>query len=133
MVLAGKTISSAVLETRKRVLTQEAFLDAVGRARKAKGGTGSTLMVDGLPPFLAAENLKPFISDELRGATTPIRFRSLTGLSACGLPGCLLHLVQDALASPDDFDGCGCRNDSRRWRYWLRGWPRRCRWGRRRP
>lgn len=93
LVLGNRTILSAVLETRKRVLTQEAFLDAVGRAKKAKGGTGSSLMVDGLPPFLAAENLKPFISDELRGATTPIVFRSLTGQKAFGYDAMLLPMV----------------------------------------
>jgi hypothetical protein len=32
--------------------------------------------VDGMPPFLAADNLKRFISDELRQSTTPIFFRN---------------------------------------------------------
>lgn len=43
------------------MLTQETFLQAIGRAAKAKAGTGSVGLVDGLPPFLAAQNLKPFI------------------------------------------------------------------------
>ncbi len=38
-------------------------------ARRAECGS---FLVDGLPPFLAAENLKPFISDELRPSTTPL-------------------------------------------------------------
>jgi hypothetical protein len=59
------------------VLTQESFLSAIGRARKAKAGTGSTQLVDGLPPFLAASNLRPFISDELRQSTTPEVFARL--------------------------------------------------------
>jgi hypothetical protein len=53
-------------------LTQESFLAAIGRAAKAKAGTGSTELVDGLPPFLVANNLKPFITEELRQSTEPI-------------------------------------------------------------
>jgi len=50
LVIAGKIINCAVLETGKRLLTQESFLTAIGRAAKAKGKTGS-FVVDGLPPF----------------------------------------------------------------------------------
>jgi hypothetical protein len=55
-----------------RVLTQEGFLIAIGRAGKAKGGEGAS--VDGKPAFLRANNLEPFISNELLGSTTPIEF-----------------------------------------------------------
>ncbi len=50
-------------------------------------------MVDGLPPFLAADNLNPFITNELRGATNPIIFRSLTGQRAFGYKAMLLPMV----------------------------------------
>ncbi|MBW3599112.1 MAG: P63C domain-containing protein [Planctomycetes bacterium] len=91
--IAGRLIACAVLETRKRVLTQETFLTAIGRAAKAKGGTGSKLMVDGLPPFLAPANLKPFISEELRQSTTPVVFRNLNGNRAFGYDAMLLPMV----------------------------------------
>jgi hypothetical protein len=55
-----------------RVLTQEGFLQAIGRARSAKGGEGAS--VDGKPAFLRAKNLEPFISNELLASTTPIEF-----------------------------------------------------------
>lgn len=55
-----------------RVLTQEGFLTAIGRAGKAKGGEGAS--VDGKPSFLRAKNLEPFISSELIASTTPIEF-----------------------------------------------------------
>ncbi len=51
-----------------RVLTQEGFLKSIGRAGKAKGGEGST--VDGMPPFLRAKNLIPFITSDLIRSTT---------------------------------------------------------------
>ncbi len=71
-----------------RVLTQEGFLTAIGRSAKAKGGTGSQglafELVDGMPPFLVADNLKPFIDNKLRESTTPIVFRMPTGQRAFG-------------------------------------------------
>lgn len=92
IVIAGREIGCAVLETGKRLLTQETFLTAIGRAKKAKAGTGS-FTVDGLPPFLAADNLKPFISDDLRQSTTPIFFRNNRGIRAAGYEAKLLPMV----------------------------------------
>src|SRR5688572_8662543 len=40
LVLADREIACAVLNTTVRVLTQETFLTSIGRAAKAKGGTG---------------------------------------------------------------------------------------------
>jgi hypothetical protein len=64
----------AVLDDQQntRVLTQEGFLQAIGRAGKAKGGEGAG--VDGKPAFLRAKNLEPFISKELIASTTPVEF-----------------------------------------------------------
>jgi hypothetical protein len=91
----GRNIACAVLDTKMRVLTQETFLTTLGRAGKAKGGQGSERMirVGGLPPFLAAENLVPFISDELRIAATPVVFRTKRGNKAYGYDARLLPLV----------------------------------------
>jgi hypothetical protein len=94
--IIGQRIACAVLNTRKRVLTQETFLTSMGRAPKAKGGTGvfrSMDSVDDLPPFLAAENLKPFINDELRASTTPIIYISLLGAKVVGFDAMLLPQV----------------------------------------
>ncbi len=91
--IGNKVISAAVLENGKRVLTQESFLQAIGRARKAKAGTGSTALIDGLPPFLQADYLKPFISEELSESTTPILFRNKKGGRAFGYDAELLPMV----------------------------------------
>lgn len=92
---AGRTIACAVLDTKLRLLTQETFLTTLGRASKAKGGQGSRQMmrVGGLPPFLAAENLAPFISDELRRAAMPVVFRTTKGNKAYGYDARLLPMV----------------------------------------
>lgn len=87
----GAEIPCAVLEGGQRVLTQEGFLDAIGRARKAKAGQGAT--VDNIPAFLAANNLKPFISSELLQSTTPIKFKGVTGVRGFGYKAELLPKV----------------------------------------
>lgn len=89
-------ISCAVLSTTKRVLTQETFLTAIGRAAKAKAGTGSRTLegkVDSLPPFLAADNIKQLISDDLRESTTPVVYRTTRGQRAYGYDATLLPKV----------------------------------------
>ena len=79
IVIGNLQITCAVLDDpgNTRVLTQEGFLTAIGRAGKAKGGEGAT--VDGLPAFLRAKNLEPFISNDLMASTTPIEFVPLFG------------------------------------------------------
>lgn len=74
-----------------RVLTQEGFLKSIGRAGKAKGGEGST--VDGMPPFLRAKNLIPFISSDLIRSTEPIIFETRRGVKAFGYRATLLPSV----------------------------------------
>ncbi len=100
IIIAGRRIACAVIQTPtgpKRLLTQNTFMDAVGRATKAKGGKGSESLVardDALPPFLAAENLEPFVSNELREAAVPVRFRSpRSGGRAFGYDARLLPMV----------------------------------------
>ena len=82
--IAGRIIKAAVLPNGKRLLTQGSFLMALGRSRTPKAGTGGLTTVDELPFFLQAEQLRPFISDELRQSTTPIFFKLVSGRKAIG-------------------------------------------------
>jgi hypothetical protein len=102
LIIGGRRIACAVLQNSKRVLTQETFLTAIGRAAKAKAGTGSLKLVDGLPPFLVAENLNPFITDELRQSTTPIVFRTVKGGRAFGYDAMLLPMVCEVYVNARD-------------------------------
>jgi hypothetical protein len=77
LIIGTLRIPCAVLEDETRVLTQEGFLTAIGRAGKAKGGEGAG--VDGKPAFLRAKNLEPFISSDLLASTTPVEFVPLRG------------------------------------------------------
>lgn len=86
-------IACYVLNDGRRVLTQEGMLIAMGRAAKAKGGQGVRTAVDGLPPFIAATNLKPLIPLEISQSTTPIEFITDAGVIAFGYPAELLPEV----------------------------------------
>ena len=81
LVIGDYVLNCFVLENGTRVLSQETLLKTIGRAGKAKGGQGSATMGDGgLPPFIAAENLQEFITDDLRQSLTPVVFRTDRGL-----------------------------------------------------
>jgi hypothetical protein len=91
--LGDATLVAAVLPNGKRLIVQGTMLTAIGRSRTPKAGTGGTVNVDGLPFFLSAEILKPFITDDLRLSTTPIFFRLKSGPRAVGYDALLLPMV----------------------------------------
>jgi P63C domain len=91
--IGDTVLAAAVLPNGKRLLSQGTFLQALGRSRTPKAGTGGLTTVDGLPFFLSAEVLKPFITDELRLSTTPIFFRFKSGRRAVGYDALLLPMV----------------------------------------
>jgi len=95
-------IQCYVLEDETRVLTQGSFLEAIGRARRAKGGQGAS--VDKLPAFLAAQNLNPFIDKDLKESTRPIRFKTDTGQYGFGYRAQLLPNVCDVYLKARDAD-----------------------------
>jgi hypothetical protein len=88
-----REIRCAVLEDGTRVLNQETFLTTLGRAAKAKAGTGATTAH--LPPFLSAANLQDFISPELRSMCEAIPYRTSTGGRAYGYNAHILPMVCD--------------------------------------
>ncbi len=104
--LGDTVVSAAVLANGKRLLSQSTFLHAIGRARTPKAGTGVLTAGDGIPTFLQADILKPFVTPELLAATTPIFFKSKDGKRAVGYDAELLPMVaevylkmRDALAA----------------------------------
>lgn len=93
--IAERTISCAVLENGTRLLTQRDFLLAIGRSAKpaGKNSTAKALQDKDPPPFLVAENLRPFVSDELWRMSLPINFRTTKGGRARGYDARLLPKV----------------------------------------
>lgn len=93
--LAGTPIACAVLPNGTRIITQAAFLRALGRSRSPKAGTGVLSTVDELPFFLQAEALRPFISEDLAMSTNPIFYRTKSGGRGVGYDARLLPQVAE--------------------------------------
>jgi len=94
-------IPCAVLEDGTRILTQWGFLRAIGRSGRPAAGRGSD--VEKVAPFLALENLKPYISKDLADSTKPIVFRAPRGGKAFGYKAELLPKVCEVyLKARDD-------------------------------
>ncbi len=93
--LGDTAISCAVLPNGTRIITQAAFLRALGRSRSPKAGTGVLSTVDELPFFLQADALKPFISDDLAMSTNPIFYRTQAGGKGVGYDARLLPQVAE--------------------------------------
>ncbi|MDX6696118.1 MAG: hypothetical protein QOF02_3721 [Blastocatellia bacterium] len=91
--LASKLIYCAVLPTGKRLLLQSQFLAAIGRNTRPKGGMSIRDTFDELPFFLSADQLKPFISEDLMASTTPIAFKTKSGRLTMGYDAELLPKV----------------------------------------
>jgi len=70
--IGAATIECAVLEDGTRVLTQSSFLRAIGQSVRP---AGQRIGFEETPPFLASNNLKPFIDKELADSKNKIRFR----------------------------------------------------------
>jgi hypothetical protein len=95
------TIPCAVLEDGQRVLTQSGFMRALGRARQAKGRQYYKGDVN-LPAFLTANNLKPFIPNELEVTSSQIEFRPINGGKAFGYRAELLPKVCDVFLEAEE-------------------------------
>lgn len=71
-------IECAVLEDGTRILSRAGFVRAIGRTGKVKGGADYE-PESKLPVFLGAENLQPYISNELSGNSNAVYFKQIKG------------------------------------------------------
>ena len=88
----GTKIKSYNLENGVRVLSRIDFLRALGRTGKAKGGRLYDKEFK-LPVFLTANNLNPFINNDLIQNSTPIIFKDLKGIESIGYKAEMLPSV----------------------------------------
>lgn len=73
VMIAGEEIPAFVLSDETRVLARAAFVRAIGRQGKVKGGRKYNQEFE-IPVFLSAENLKPFINNEIARNSKPVAF-----------------------------------------------------------
>ena len=75
--LGEKTLSCAVLDNNLRILSATAVFEAFDRPRKGKSNEG--YRVDRMPSFINANNLQPFIDEQLREWTELVEYVDLHG------------------------------------------------------
>lgn len=91
LTIGDRSIDCAVLDDGTRVINQGTFLSALERnpEKSRRGEPGAKRA-----PFLAAANLQPFISEQLRGLDDPIQYRMMgTNAKAWGYRAEMLPLV----------------------------------------
>lgn len=84
-------ISCAVLDDGTRLITQYDYFKAIGRSGRPAAGRGSS--VEKVAPFLALNNLKPFVDSELHYSTKPVVFCIPSGSRAFGYRAETLPMV----------------------------------------
>ena len=87
LVIGEKSIACAVLNNGKRIITQTALFDAFDRPRKGEK------RIEGLPPIVAAKNILPFVSDELKEKSQPVHYYLQNGNVTSGYDAELIPLV----------------------------------------
>jgi P63C domain len=95
-------IPCAVLEDGTRLLTQRGVFVSLGRHKNPAKGQAS---IDDRPAFLAAKNLEPFITDELREKWAPVPFQSRGGYGgniAFGYRAEILPMVCNVFIDADE-------------------------------
>jgi hypothetical protein len=97
------SISCAVIEGPRRLLTQSDVMRVLGRARQAKGRQYYDADVN-MPAFLTAKNLKSFIPKDLEVTSSQIEFRTTKGMRAFGYPASILPKICQVFIDADDAD-----------------------------
>jgi len=87
LIIGDTEIECYVLDDGTRVITQAAFLSAIGKHPRAMGRRDGS---DGLPPILRSAAIQPFITAEIREKAKPIAFKLPSGGRASGYSAELL-------------------------------------------
>lgn len=80
LIIGDIEIPAYVLEDGTRVLSRIGVIHAIGRKGKAKGGRKYD-KESNIPVFLTAQNLKPFINNDLLRNSSPIKFNTGTNIA----------------------------------------------------
>lgn len=80
--IGGKILPCAVLDDGTRILTATAIFRAFDRPRKGK--SSESYRADLMPSFINANNLQPFVDEELREWTELISYKTISGVVKTG-------------------------------------------------
>lgn len=79
--IGEKEMPCAVLNDGTRVISKNAIFRAFGRTKR--GRKKDEVRVLNMPAFIDANNLQPFISEDLRGVLKQIEYKNLSGHRPC--------------------------------------------------
>ncbi|MHC5253206.1 P63C domain-containing protein [Listeria kieliensis] len=82
-----------VTKSGKRLITASDVFSAIGKSRRGD------VRVEGLPAFIGAKNLLPFIDDDLYESIQPIRYRAKNGRIATAYDATIIPKVADLYVS----------------------------------
>jgi hypothetical protein len=99
--IAGKEIACDVLEDGRRVLRQSTFLNAMGKAR-AGGGASKRENDTKIPIFVSANNLTPYLTQEILDRGVPITYKSKDGKKLNGYGADVLPLACKVYCDADE-------------------------------
>ena len=91
--IADKDLICAVLEDDTRVISRNAVFKAFGRTKR--GRKQDEIRVLNMPSFIDANNLQPFISEDLQGVLIPIEYYNKNGTITTGYKAEILPLLCD--------------------------------------
>lgn len=91
--IGEKEMLCAVLNDGTRIISRNAIFRAFGRTKR--GRKKNEIRVPNMPSFIDANNLQPFISEELRGELKAIEYHALNGRIMTGYNAKILPLICD--------------------------------------
>ncbi len=107
--IGEKVLPVAVLNDNRRIITQNALFEAFGRparGSRAKGDQDSPK----LPGLIDANNLKPFISNELVKVIKPINYIDKNNRESIGYDANVLPLICDVYLDARDYKRASGKN-----------------------
>lgn len=94
--IAGVEIPCAVLENKKRIISQTGLFKAFDRPRKGE------VRQEGLPSIIGAKNLLSFVTDEIREKCQPIPYLHTNGKVAQGYDAEVIPLICELYLEASD-------------------------------
>lgn len=91
ITIGDNELNVAVLEDGSRVITQSAVFKAFGRTKRGRGKEETR--VPNMPAFLDANNLQPFVGEDLTEVLNLINYKSINGNEATGYDANILPLM----------------------------------------
>jgi len=89
--LGENELSVAVLEDGTRIITQSAVFKSFGRTKR--GRTKEDVRVPNMPAFIDANNLQPYINQDLKTVLKPIEYTAKNGSDTTGYDANILPLM----------------------------------------